>query len=93
MSFQLWGCGTKAAKPTTTSFTEAITKAKALSTTQGKIEFLLIEMQGFLDAGKFNEAARTGEYILDNLDSTSMKTKRLVRKTYERNMKNMVGGN
>ena len=85
------GCGTKVANPPTKSFTEAIVKAKALAATQEKIDFLLVEMQGFLDADNFDEAARTGEYILDKLDSTSMKTKRLVRKVYQKNMQNMVG--
>ena len=86
------GCAKKeTAKPTTANQQAAIEKAGSMTDKQKKYDFLMNEAEGFMSAGKYEDAAKLGEYIVDHVDASSAETRRLLKRAYEKAMGSMVG--
>ena len=87
------GCAKKqTAKATTANQQEAIQKAATMTDKQKKYDFLMNEAEGFMSAGKYEDAAKVGEYIIDKVNDSD-KTHRLLKRAYEKMMGSMVGKN
>lgn len=85
------GCAKKETAAATTANNEAaIEKAGSIADNQKKYDFLMNEAEGFMSAGKYEDAAKVGEYIVDKVNDTDA-TRRLLKKAYEKTMGNMVG--
>ena len=86
------GCAKKqTAQATTANQKAAIEKAGSIADKQKKYDFLMNEAEGFISAGKYEDAAKVGEYIVDKVNDTDA-TRRLLKRAYEKTMGSMVGG-
>jgi len=86
------GCAKKETpKATTANGQAAIDKAGTITGTQQKYDFLMNEAEGFFSAGKYEDTAKVGEYIVDKVKDTDA-TRRLLKRAYDKTMGSMVGG-
>ncbi len=71
----LMGCTQKAA-----SSSEAIKQAETKQTVDEKVDYLVGQANAFINSQEFNEAIKTAQYILSNLDKDSEKAKSIIEK-------------
>jgi hypothetical protein len=72
----LLGCAEKA-----TSSQDAIEKSKSYEGAEGQAKYLIKQANGFLDSEEFNEAIKTAQYVLRNLDDSSEEAKRIIEES------------
>lgn len=69
------GCTKKAA-----SSSEAIQNAQALKTVQEKVDYLMNQAEAFYNSKEFQQAIKTAQYVLSNLDRNSQAAKDLIER-------------
>ena len=74
----LMGCAQKAA-----SSSEAIELAKAKETVEQKVNYLVGQANAFVNSKEFDEAIKTAQYILSNLDKDSTAAQGIIEKAKE----------
>ncbi|NQT95320.1 MAG: hypothetical protein HQ572_02615 [Candidatus Omnitrophica bacterium] len=79
LSFAASGCGAKKADSSRT----AISEAKAMQTTQEKVDYLASQANAFYNSKEFQGAIDIAQYILRYLDKNSVAAKDLLEKAKE----------
>ena len=75
VSLSIWGCTQKAANSS-----EAIQAAQAKQTVEQKTDYLISQANAFLSSKEFDEAIKTAQYILSNLDKESTAAQSIIEK-------------
>ena len=78
LAVAMTGCAQTA--PKSTSSQEAITQAQALTTVPEKVKYLVGQANAFLNSKQFDQAINTAQYILSNLDASSLDAKSIIEK-------------
>jgi len=73
-SLTLTGCGTKKAE----SSKEAIQTAKAMETTEEKVDYLIGQAKAFYNSKEFQNAVDAAQYVLRYLDRDSQEARKLL---------------
>lgn len=76
LSFTMVGCGPKKAE----SSSAAIETAKAMQTTEERVDYLVGQAKAFYSSKDFQDAIDTAQYILSYLDKDSQAAKDLLEK-------------
>lgn len=71
----IWGCTQKAANSS-----EAIQAAQAKQTVDQKVSYLVSQANAFVSSKEFDEAIKTAQYILSNLDKDSAAAQSIIEK-------------
>lgn len=71
------GC---AQQPKSANSSEAIQAADTLQTVEEKAKFLINEANAFINSKKFDDAIKTAQYVLNNLDQDSAEAKSLLER-------------
>jgi len=74
-SVGLVGCAKKAANSA-----EAIEQTKTMKTVEEKVNYLVGQANAFISSKEFDQAIRTAQYILSNLDKESAAAESIIEK-------------
>ncbi len=72
----LSGCGQKKAA----SSEEAISNARAMETTQEKVDYLIKQAKAFHDSEQYKDAVKSAQYVLSNLEKDSEEAREILAK-------------
>jgi|SRR6185503_5614693 len=85
------GCAKKdTAKAATANHRDAIVQAEPMTDKAQQYTFLMNEAEGFMAAGKYEDAALLGEYMVEN-GHDNPAIRRIMKKAYEKTVGNLVG--
>ena len=73
MSFSVVGCTQKAANSQ-----EAIEQSKELKTVEEQVKYLISQANAFITSEEFDQAIKTAQYVLANLDKESGNAKIII---------------
>ena len=72
----LAGCGQKKAA----SGEEAVSNARAMETTQEKVDYLVKQAEAFYKSEQYKDAVESARYVLKNLEKDSEEAKEIIAK-------------
>lgn len=72
----LTGCGQKKAA----SSDEAIANAKAMETTQQKVDYLVNQAEAFYESEQYKDAVESAQYVIRNLEKDSKEAREVLEK-------------
>ena len=76
MCLILSGCGQKKAA----SSEEAVTNARAMETTQEKVDYLIKQAEAFYKSEQYKDAVESAQYVLKNLEKNSEEAREILAK-------------
>jgi len=72
----LVGCGQKKAATSE----EAVSNARAMETTQEKVDYLIKQAEAFYKSEQYKDAVKSAQYVLKNLEKDSEEAREIIAK-------------